>query len=216
MTLIRLCYLNSALQGAVSLDKKKNELGQDESNAEVVSAPPQTPKPATIPNSVAVSNTPPSAASAPAVNSVANTVTPAAAPVAQNPFSEAKPAQTPSPVSTPVAKPQVAATSVANVAQTTSTANAGLSLKGLSREQLQKQAREQLEQIKQQATAPAAEQKEATASTKETKNTLVEEVSTANANNGKPYTPAQRFDALSNKYPDLINFTKILNLDVDW
>jgi hypothetical protein len=85
----------------------------------------------------------------------------------------------------------------------------------MSREQLQKQAKEQLEQLKQQASAPVEKKLEVIANTQESTNTVkVEE--TAVANNGKPYTPAQRFDVLSKKYPDLINFTKILNLDVDW
>ncbi len=190
MTLIRLCYLNSALQGAVSLDKKKNE--QDD----VVSVSPS------------VSPTPSS------TTSVSPTATPS---VTSTPSAS----QTPSVASTHSASPthSVASTHSASPSPTHSASNTpSPSLKGLlSREQLQKQAKEQLEQMKQQASAPA-ESKEP-ANNGVVANAIPaasEEPNNTNLNNGKPYTPAQRFDVLSKKYPDLVNFTKILNLDVDW
>ncbi len=201
MTLIRLCYLNSALQGAVSLDKKKNELIESTAPA---NAPIQTPSPAPAP------------APAPVVSTPVSTINPIAATVITNTESTSIASVTSTPANTPAVKPVTAPVTATPTASTASApASSPFSLKGMSREQLQKQAKEQLEQLKQQASAPVEKKPEVIANTQEsTNNVKVEE--TAVSNNGKPYTPAQRFDVLSKKYPDLINFTKILNLDVDW
>ncbi|MCX8478588.1 MAG: DNA polymerase III subunit gamma/tau [Chitinophagales bacterium] len=201
MTLIRLCYLNSALQGAVSLDKKKNELSESTAPA---NAPIQTPNPTPAP------------APAPVVSTPVSTINPIAASVTTNTENTSAASVTSTPANTPAVKPVTASVPATPTASTASApASNPFSLKGMSREQLQKQAKEQLEQLKQQASAPDEKKPETIANTQETTNTVkVEE--TAVSNNGKPYTPAQRFDVLSKKYPDLINFTKILNLDVDW
>lgn len=201
MTLIRLCYLNSALQGAVSLDKKKNELSESSAPTNALI---QTPNPTPAPAPAPVASTP------------VSTINPFVAAVTTNTESASTPSVTSTPAQALEVKPVMASVPATPTASTASApASSPFSLKGMSREQLQKQAKEQLEQLKQQASAPLEKKPETIANTQESTNTVkVEE--TAVANNGKPYTPAQRFDVLSKKYPDLINFTKILNLDVDW
>lgn len=171
---------------------RRCKLGQKKNElAELSSAPAPVSAPTSTPASVTTS----APVSAPTSTPVS---VPAPAPVS---------VPTPAPVSVPAPAPVAA----------TTTTTASPSLKGLlSREQLQKQAKEQLEQMKQQASTPVV--------TKEPINNVesanvvlaMEEPNNTNSNNGKPYTPAQRFDVLSKKYPDLIHFTKTLNLDVDW